>query len=377
MNLLVFSQRPAVKTLLLFVILLCAATLLIMLGRRNDAVTQAQQYHAGVLCADDVNIAPVNVGGRLRARHVTESDVVSAGTLLLELEDDDYRIAAERIEAQIESQKAQIEAYSRSIEIETSKLNTQEQNSWREIERQLALIDSAQASLKEQQANFTRMQSLLAQKAVSKSDYDAAEASYVGAQSNLTEAQKTLNTLTVGVPEEELARVKKSRKADGLYLQAIADERENIANMHNTLSSMQAALKELQAQLAAEELNLSRTKLYAPCDGIIRELMFEEGELINPGVTALRLETLRRYFDVYVPETMAARLKAGDTIEVYAPALSKTIEGSIRYVNPAPSFADLRMSREQGQADLTSFELRIYVADPDLIPGMMLEVQDL
>ncbi|MBO8414957.1 MAG: HlyD family efflux transporter periplasmic adaptor subunit [Proteobacteria bacterium] len=377
MNLLVFSQRPAVKTLLLFVILLCAAALLIMLGRRNDAVTQAQQYHAGVLCADDVNLAPVNVGGRLRARHVRESDVVQQGDLLLELEDDDYRIAAERIQAQIESQQAQIEAYSRSIEIESSKLDTQEQNSWREIERQLALIDSAQASLKEQQANFKRMQSLLAKKAVSKSDYDAAEASYVAAKSTLTEAQKTLSSLTVGVPEAELEKVKTTRTAEGLRLQAIADERDNIANMQNTLASMRASLKELQAELAAQELNLSRTKLYAPCSGIIRELMFEEGELVNPGVTALRLETTRRYFDVYVPETMAARLHAGDSIEVYAPALDKTVSGHVRYVNPAPSFADLRMSREQGQADLTSFEMRVYVDDPELIPGMMLEVEEL
>lgn len=377
MNLLRFSQKPVIKTLLFFVILLCAATLLIMLGRRNDAITQAQQYHAGVLVADDVNIAPVNVSGLLVARHVLESDFVKAGTLLMEIEDSDYRIAVDSTRAQISSLQAQIEAYSRSIEIETSKLNTTERSTWRQIERQLATIDSARATLVEQTANHERYRSLLAKKAVSKAEYDTAHASYIAARSALTEAQKTLDTLTVGVSAEKLAELEQTRSAEGLYLQNIEDERQNIANMQNTLASMRAQLSEQQSNLEQQELNLRRTKLYAPCDGTIRELMFEEGELLSPGVTAARLETTRRYFDVYIPETAAGRLHAGDSIEAYVPSQDRRVTGIIRYVNPAPSFADLRMTREQGQADLTSFEMRVYVDDPDLLPGMMLEVEEL
>ncbi len=377
MNLLRFSQKPVIKTLLFFVILLCAATLLIMLGRRNDALTQAQQYHAGVLAADDVNIAPVNVGGLLISRHVLESDFVTQGTLLMEIDDSDYRIAVDSTKAAISSLEAQIEAYSRSIDIETSKLATTERTTWRQIERQLATIDSARAALSEQQANYERYRSLLAQKAVSKAEYDTAYASYIAASSTLTEAQKTLDTLTVGVSGDKLAELEQTRNAEGLYLQNIEDERQNIANMQNTLASMKAQLAEQQSNLAQQELNLQRTKLYAPCDGTIRELMFEEGELLSAGVTAIRLETTRRYFDVYIPETAAGRLHAGDSIQVYVPAQQREITGTIRYVNPAPSFADLRMTREQGQADLTAFEMRVYVEDPDLLPGMMLEVNEI
>lgn len=41
----------------------------------------------------------------------------------------------------------------------------------------------------------------------------------------------------------------------------------------------------------------------------------------------------------------------------------------------APSFADLRMTREQGQADLTSFKMRVYTdQDPQLLRGMTVEL---
>ena len=39
-----------------------------------------------------------------------------------------------------------------------------------------------------------------------------------------------------------------------------------------------------------------------------------------------------------------------------------------------PSYADLRMTREQGQADLTVFEMRIYLDHSELIPGLSMEI---
>lgn len=374
MNLLKFSQKTVIKTFLLFIILLCAATLLIMLGRRNDAITQAQLYQGGVLFADDVSVAPQNVGGRVIARYVTESEHVGQGQLLMQLEPDDYEIALKTAVARRDSMRAQVAAYAKSIEVETSKLNTTEVNTWRQIERQLAIIDSAQANLTEQTANYKRYQSLLSKKAVSQSDYDAAYASYVAALSNLTEAKKTFDVLTLGASKADIKRVREDRNAQGLYLQDIEDQRMQIANMQNTLESYRANLKELEADVEQCELNLKRTAITAPCPGLVRELMFEEGELISPNTPAVLLETDRLYFDVYVPETYLSDYTVGTQIEVYVPAQKRTVTGTIRYLNPAPSFADLRMTREQGQADLTSFEMRVYVNDPKLVPGMMMEI---
>jgi HlyD family secretion protein len=59
-----------------------------------------------------------------------------------------------------------------------------------------------------------------------------------------------------------------------------------------------------------------------------------------------------------------------------ADAAEATLANS-RLITQAPGFADLKMSREKGQADLSAFQIRIYT-DPGqgAIPGMTIEVKD-
>lgn len=59
------------------------------------------------------------------------------------------------------------------------------------------------------------------------------------------------------------------------------------------------------------------------------------------------------------------------------PALGVKVQGKVRFTTAAPSFADLRMTREHGQADLTAYKVRIYVEPAaGLLTGMTLEVND-
>lgn len=162
-----------------------------------------------------------------------------------------------------------------------------------------------------------------------------------------------------------------------MTLCAILQQRVDTENLVNALDSLKAQRKALQAQLGSLELSLKRTKLYAPEDGKIQEVLFDEGEMIPASTPVVTLETDRRYYDVYISEKAAAFYKEGQTVTAFSPALDREIKGKVRFVQAAPSFADLRMTREQGQADLTSFKMRIYVdGDPDLLTGMTLEISD-
>ena len=64
-------QSPVFRTVMLFVSLLCAAVILIMLGRRNDAVTETLARQAGVLTAEEVTVS---------ARHVSGPPYLQGGT---------------------------------------------------------------------------------------------------------------------------------------------------------------------------------------------------------------------------------------------------------------------------------------------------------
>lgn len=57
-------------------------------------------------------------------------------------------------------------------------------------------------------------------------------------------------------------------------------------------------------------------------------------------------------------------------------ATDSELTGTVRFATVAPSFADLRMTRERGLGDLTSFQVRIYVESPEVLTGMTMEVCD-
>lgn len=70
------KSRPVFRTLMFFVVIICTESLLIMIGTRSDAVTQARRLQAGVVAADEISVSFENVGGRLVKRRVNESDTV-------------------------------------------------------------------------------------------------------------------------------------------------------------------------------------------------------------------------------------------------------------------------------------------------------------
>ena len=369
------KARPVFRTVMFFVIITCIASILIMLGHRSDAVTQARRMQAGVLTADEISTAFENVGGKLIKRLVNESQLVKKGDLLLEIDSQDIENNIASLRAQIDNLSAQIDAQQISLDNSRDKLRTTEISTWRSIEDLLSQLDSAQAEFTRASAEYRRYANLDKASAVSKSSYDQARAVFLQAQAAVTSTKKNLDNLTLGATKEQLEKLRKDHDATGMTLSAISQQRTDTENIENTLRALKASRDSLKAQLSQQELNLSRTKLYAPEDGKVQEVLFDEGEMVAASSTAVVLETSRKYYDVYISERAAAHYKAGDHVTSYCYALDKDVTGTVRFVESAPSFADLRMTREQGQADLTSFKMRVYTdADDDLLSGMTMEV---
>ena len=76
-------------------------------------------------------------------------------------------------------------------------------------------------------------------------------------------------------------------------------------------------------------------------------------------------------------EKQAARLTEGAEFIGHTVAKDAKVSGTIRLITQAPGFADLKMSREKGQSDLSAFQIRIYTElQPGLLPGMTIEVRE-
>lgn len=366
-----------IKIPLIFLSLLIAGSTLIYFGSRNDAVTVAKSLKSGVLTADEINIAFQNVGGKVIKRPVQESQQVKKGDILMVLDDTDTMLAIDRLKAQVAGQQALVQQETTSIEIEKADIDLQEISTWRKIEEMQANLEAAQASKALASIEFDRYAKLGKTDNVSKSVLDNARNTLKSAQMNVIKLQSQLATLMIGATQDEINQFNQTKKAQGMRLQTIVNARAKLENRTHQLAQLTAQLAQAQAQLKQQEINYQRLTLVAPESGKILKLFYEDGELVPAGAPAVLLETDRKYVDIYVNEMMVNDYQPGTTLTAQVPALDAEVSGIVRFATVAPSFADLRMTRERGQADLTSYQVRVYMQDiPKLLTGMTIEVND-
>jgi HlyD family secretion protein len=354
-----------------------AAAVMIAFGWRNDAVSVSESIKNGVLNADSINVAFENVGGRLVERPVTESQEVRKGDVLMVLDGTDNAISIERTKAQVAAAEASVASEEEAIRLSEHTINLDEGSQWKHIEELHAQVVSAQKELDSARADVARYGALVKSGAIPKKTYDDAVTKASTDAAAVTAAQRQLDSATLGATKVELQRLNKEGKAYGMHLYSVRNSRRELANRRNTLARLEANLDELKASLKQLEVDRGRLTLRAPEDGKVLKFMYEPGEMVAAGTPAVLLETKRRYIDIYVSEKIAAKIRPGQRIKASIPALGKDAEGTVRYVEAASSFADLRATRERGQADLTSFDVRIYLDDvPGILAGMSVEVKD-
>ena len=357
----------------LLVLLIVGGVLLVLKG--HDAVALAIEKKAGVLTAEEVKLSFENVGGRLVDELVKESQEVKKGDVLMVLDSTDVDLSIERLQAQINQITVKINQTSGTIDIGYAKTQTTESQTYRQIEQQKLAFDAAQATYNNEQLNYNRMKELAASGAISKSELDKANASYNVAVANLGQQQRLLEKMLAGSNAGAIDQVLASGKANNVYLPEIDQQRQTLANSQNDVQQLIYQKQDLLVQLKELQVKKERLVLRAPEDGKVLTIIAKQGEMVSPNAPVILLESKRCYYDIYLDETKAANLQVGDEITGGLVANGKTVNGKIRFITAAPGFADLKMSREKGQADLTAFQIRIYIEPENkVLPGMTVEV---
>ncbi|PXZ06839.1 hypothetical protein DKK79_01060 [Gilliamella apicola] len=335
----------------------------------------AKSIKSGVLTADEINVAFQNVGGKVVKRFVQESQFVKKGDPLMQLEDIDTQLSIDRLQALVDSQTAAVKQEQAAIEITENETNLNELSTWRKIEEVKANLEAAISSRDLANTEFQRHTQLRKTGGASQSQLDAARNAYINSKMLVVQIESQLSTLMIGATPEQIAQFEQTRNATGMTLQSITIARQKLQNRQNQLAQIKAQLAQAEADLKQLKVNYSRLTLVAPEDGKVLKLMFEDGEMAPAGAPAVLLETDRKYVDIYVNEKMVNDYQPGTKVKANVIALDKTVKGTVRFATAAPSFADLRMTRERGQADLTSYQVRIYMEYiPHLLTGMTIEV---
>lgn len=352
------SRRKAIRAGILFIALLIISGVVLMY-RGNDAVLLATLKKDGILTAEQIKLSFDSVGGRLINEAVREGQEVKAGQVVMELDATDTDLAIEKLRAQIAQLDAQINSTSGNMHTNLFKVTNDEQQSFRQIDSQRGAVSAARATLSNAELDFKRKTELFSEGAIAKAQLDDATMALDVAKANVDTQQQLLDRLLAGVTD--------TGATDSLSLPTIRQERAAAENIQNDIAALTQQKKMLEVQLKELEVAKSRLTLHAPEDGKILSILQKQGEMISPNVPVILLESKRIYYDIYLSEEQAVNLREGDEIICKTVADDKKVRGTIRLLTQAPGFADLRQSREKGQADLSAFQVRIYIDEPEKV----------
>lgn len=356
-------QRAQKMGIILLVLLIISGIFLLFTG--HDAVVMAMKKKSGILTAEQVKVSFNSVGGKLDKEAVKEAQEVKKGDVLLVLDSTDVDLTIEKLQAQIGQLEAQIRSGSGNIDVGFAKTDTDEAQTLSQVDAQRAAVNSSVATYENAKLDYDRKVSLEKQGAISKSALDAARMTIKVAAADVAQQKNLLSKLLGGAADTSGT------------LPTIANERQTLENQKNDVQALVQQKKYLEVQLKEAKIQKERLTLKAPEDAKVLKILAKEGEMVSANTPVILLESKRDYYDIYVSEKQAAGMREGGTITGTTVATDKKVTGTIRFITQAPGFADLKNSREKGQSDLSSFQIRIYT-DPqeNLIPGMTIEVSD-
>ena len=206
--------------------------------------------YVGVLTAfHKVNVSS-EIGGVIEKVLFEKGDRVKEGQLLAEVGTSSVGLQVREAEA--------------AVEVVRSRLQTMEKGSRpQEIQIAEANVEEAEAALLEAEKTFKRVEQLHVIKAVSGSEFDAAE-KQVGMAKARMESAKQRMTLALQGPR--------------------------IEDIHTA----KANLRQAEAGLALKKDLFKKSMIYAPCSGIIAFREVERGEIVSPGAPITRIVDLQQ-----------------------------------------------------------------------------------
>ena len=239
--------------------------------------------------ADSAQVTPL-VAAAVADVPVINTQYVHKGDVLLRLDDSDARLAFERAQAaylKARREYVQSSATSGSLAAQVGARDA-------DIGQARAQFVAAQSAVEKSKADLDRREHLAGDGFVSKEELTSFRNAYVAAQSNLRQAQ---------------AAIAQAQASRGAAQQTYAANQALIAGTSVETSPDVAAAK---AALDQARLDLSRTVIRAPIDGVVTNRQVQVGQRVaagNPVMTIVPVGTV--YVDANFKEGQLARVRSG------------------------------------------------------------------
>ena len=139
------------------------------------------------------------------------------------------------------------------------------------------------------------------------------------------------------------------------------------------IQSANANLKSLIAGADMLRKNIEDCRVYAPVSGFVSKKYVEEGEIVSPQSSLMKISDLETVdLVIYLTEIEMAKVKLGQNADIKIDAFkNKTYNGRIIYISPEAEFTPKNIQTQDERTKLV-FAVKIRIPNPDfnLKPGM-------
>ena len=336
---------------------------------------------AGRVSTDDAqidgHIMPLSarISGMVVAVHAHDNEYVEAGTVLVEIDPADYKLALDRAQAELVSAMATSEAARTNVPMTSTTATGDVETAESDVASAAARLRMAQARVKETEAKATkatqdleRMKTLVAKDEVSRQEYDAAVMTAEAARAEHEGAVAQGRDAEAGVRG---AQAKRTQAATGT---------EQVAIMRSKAAGAEAQVAQARAMVERARLDLEHTSVKAPVSGVISKKTVEMGQIIQPGQPLMAVVPLD---DIWVTanfkENELRDIRPGQPVTIKVDAYGRQYRGKVDSIAAATGARFSLLPPENATGNYVKVVQRVPVKitfesgqDPDhlLRPGM-------
>jgi membrane fusion protein (multidrug efflux system) len=285
------------------------------------------------------------INGHVAKVNVDQNQYVEAGTLLVEIDPNDYQTAVNQAQANLEAAIANYEALRVNVPVININAGSNLNNANADVasatstvaqsEKQLqaaeARVVQAQANATKSKLDLDRYTPLVQKDIISKQQYDAAVAAAAADQAGVAEAEANL------IAAQDAVRIAKDRVLQAQSSQKYAQTAPQQVQIQKAKADQAAGqVEQARAALAQAKLNLSYAEIKAPVAGIITTKSVEPGQNVAIGQALMTLVDLDNlWITANFKETQLRHMQKQQPVTIHVDAYGRDFDGTVTQIGGA------------------------------------------
>jgi membrane fusion protein (multidrug efflux system) len=244
------------------------------------------------------------VGGTIADVKVKDTHAVKKGDVLVIIDPTDAKLNLAQAAAELDRATRRVKSYV-AMDANLSAQITAREADERRAAAQLA---SAQSDFERAKTDLKRREALVESGSVSGDELSRAKNAYAVAEANLSSAKAA------------------AAQASANLRSASAAKDANASLISNTTPDTNPEVLQARARLDQAKVDLERTVIRAPMDGVIAKRQVQVGQRVQPGMPLMALVPVNEmYVDANFKEVQLAKVRVGQTVKLHADLYGKDV----------------------------------------------------